>query len=275
MQIERLQGYSLEELIPIVAELSEKYTGGESTSISYEKVQQLMGAVIYCLRECGTQPSYERGYRIVLKKTQQLRELYNGLTGSFNSYGNRCLHDTVELGIPEFLRWYDARFHPQQTILTLDYPVLKDLSGLTGIDAVLEFCRCVAWEQAFLSNFDCRWVTDSLEAYSGEYQELVENLCTILLPGIVGHVFLKKPLQEKGYSAEEYACLADGLSGYSRETLIESLREMIGKLVCGIFPMDTRDRQEVSEYLSGGSEELAVRIERALKYDCLEQIFRI
>ena len=43
--------YKTEELIPIVAKLAEKYTAKESTSITYEKAQQLMGAVIYCICE--------------------------------------------------------------------------------------------------------------------------------------------------------------------------------------------------------------------------------
>jgi hypothetical protein len=35
--------YKMEELVPIVGELAEKYTTFESTSISYEKAEQLMG----------------------------------------------------------------------------------------------------------------------------------------------------------------------------------------------------------------------------------------
>ena len=43
--------YEMEELIPIVAELTERYTGYESTSVTYEKANQLMEAVIYCIQE--------------------------------------------------------------------------------------------------------------------------------------------------------------------------------------------------------------------------------
>lgn len=44
-------GYELRELFPLVALLAEKYTGFESSSITYECAQQLMEAVIYCIRE--------------------------------------------------------------------------------------------------------------------------------------------------------------------------------------------------------------------------------
>ena len=39
------------ELVPIVGKLAEKYTGHEHTSISYEKAEQLMEAVLYCICE--------------------------------------------------------------------------------------------------------------------------------------------------------------------------------------------------------------------------------
>ena len=38
--------YEMEELVPIVGKLAEKYTAHESTSITYEKAEQLMEAVL-------------------------------------------------------------------------------------------------------------------------------------------------------------------------------------------------------------------------------------
>ena len=43
--------YTMEELLPVVGKLTEKYTSLSSTSVTYETAQQLMGAVLYCLRE--------------------------------------------------------------------------------------------------------------------------------------------------------------------------------------------------------------------------------
>ena len=68
--------FSAEELLPVVGKLAEKYTGWESTSITYEKAEQLMEAVLYCIREMDGQKeglvsqekmsaelAYEQGYR--------------------------------------------------------------------------------------------------------------------------------------------------------------------------------------------------------------------
>ena len=43
--------YDMNELLPVVAMLTKRYTGIESSSVSYEKANQLMGAVIYCIQE--------------------------------------------------------------------------------------------------------------------------------------------------------------------------------------------------------------------------------
>ena len=160
-------GYRMEELVPIVGELANQYNGYEDTSVTYEKAQQLMGAVLYCIREAvqaeenavaskekmPARQMYENGVKAVEEKVKEALKMYNQLLPEFDSYGNRCLYDTVVKGLPEFFKWYDVRFHPQDTILTLDYPILKDISGYTGIDAVYEFIRSVKKEQDFLKRF--------------------------------------------------------------------------------------------------------------------------
>lgn len=41
----------MDALVKIVGKLAGKYTAGESTSVTYEKAEQLMEAVLYCIRE--------------------------------------------------------------------------------------------------------------------------------------------------------------------------------------------------------------------------------
>ncbi|MGN1147209.1 MAG: DUF6179 domain-containing protein, partial [Lachnospiraceae bacterium] len=142
--------YSMEELVPIVAGLAEKLTGKESTSITYEKAEQLMEAVLYCIHEAeeaqqtaiiskgrvSAEEAYRIGYKKTAEKVKEAMELYNSFLPQFEAYGNLCLYDTVVKGIPEFFKWYDIRFEPQNEILTLDYPVLEDITQYEGIDKV-------------------------------------------------------------------------------------------------------------------------------------------
>ena len=77
--------YEMEELVPIVGKLAEKYTANESTSITYEKAEQLMGAILYCIHELKeingnllalnekipAQKAYEIGAAYVKEKTEK------------------------------------------------------------------------------------------------------------------------------------------------------------------------------------------------------------
>lgn len=208
---------SMGELLPIVGKLAERYTMGESTSVTYEKAQQLMEAVLYCIREAeraercayceledlgqnggsdetqfslnevangkkrlSAQQAYERGLVCVEKKVKAALTLYNEMQSHFDSYGNRCLYDTFVKGIPEFFKWYDIRFAPQDTILTLDYPVNRDLAAYSGIDRIYEYLICIRQEQEFLSVFPRDYVIGILREYNPLYEDMIDNIYEVV-----------------------------------------------------------------------------------------------
>ena len=75
--------FSMEELLPIVAKLAEKYTSGESSSVTYERAQGLMQAVLYCINETRQEENvlyaaemsakevYQIGYQMVVEKAKE------------------------------------------------------------------------------------------------------------------------------------------------------------------------------------------------------------
>lgn len=198
--------YEMEELIPIVGSLAAKYTAFESTSVTYEMAEQLMEAVLYCIHETGmsenccavltgavsAEQAYELGVGYVEKKTKRALDLYHEILPEFVYYGNQCLYDTVIKGLPEFFKWYDVRFDPQNTILTLDYPVLRDLSGYTGVDRIYEYIRCICLEQRFLKKFSESCIISILSEYDPFYQSMIDNLCEIVLAAVAGHILADK-----------------------------------------------------------------------------------
>ena len=194
--------YKPQDLIPIVAELTDMYTKGESTSVTYEAAQHLMEAVLYCIREAeelnsgqdGEQredlPStgeslnaralYETGYREVLNKLERAKEKYRNLISNFSFYGNRNLKDTVLKAIPGFFKYYSPRFSPQETLITMDYPTMAPITGKTGIDAIEEYIDKIAAEQHFLSSFPPGYVEEKLKAYTSDYKDQFFNLSEII-----------------------------------------------------------------------------------------------
>ena len=207
--------YDMEELIPIVAKLAEKYTGFESTSITYEKAEQLMGAVIYCINEMEREAdgsilssekmpalqAYEIGLERVREKTEAALRIYNETVRNFSDYGNICLQETFIKGMPEFFKWYDIRFEPQNTILTLDYPILCNIQEYSGIDRIYEYIECIRLEQSFLKQFPADMVEQILKRYNPGYKEMIDNICEIVYGDVVLRMLEGRTL---GDDAEEY-----------------------------------------------------------------------
>ena len=190
--------YTMEELVPLVGKLAGSYAGYESSSVSYEKAQQLMEAVLYCIREAremsscsqnevasaadrNAEQTYQTGFDMVKQKVSKALQLFNKISIDFYSAGNHVLADTVLKGMPAFFKWYDVQYAPQDTILTLDYPVLKDLSACSGIDAIYEYLRCIELEQHFLKESDEQMVLAALERRGFGDPMQIGNLCEAVL----------------------------------------------------------------------------------------------
>lgn len=262
--------YEAEDLVPIVAELAKRYTSGESSSISYEVAGQLMEAVLYCIREFEKGEAfslttvkklpagkcYERGLELVEKKVQDALKLYNRMMLYFSSYGNRCLQDTVGKGMPEFFKWYDYRLNPQDTLLTLDYPILMDLSADTGIDRIYGYLLCISLEQKFLRKFPRDFVREALAEYDSRYQWMIDNLCEVVLFKVIRYIVLDKNLTEPDFSPEELSRLQKIIREKSLEELREKLKEAVDDLVDDYFEED----ENLKTYLYAAIQNISVRM---------------
>lgn len=285
--------YQMEELLPVVSELAQKYTGCESTSITYEKAQTLMEAVLFCLNEynnshanslvhenISVKEQYSMGAKLIAEKVEDIRKIFNEISVPFDDYGVKCLHDTVRRDIPHFLKWYDIKFCPQDTIVTLDYPLLTDCSSLQGADAVYKYVRAIQTEQLFLHAFDRNYVMLVLERYHSEYREMAENICGIVLTNTIGHMAVEKPLRDIGFQHEEYLQLSEIFGEKSISDIESAVVDFIKTMVSQpAFRPDLQmereweSRQNIAEYLCCDTHNMAVRIYMAAQNGKLSGVF--
>ena len=265
--------YEMEELVPIVGKLAEKYTSHESTSITYEKAEQLMGAVLYCIHELwessGNAPSlnkklsaqraYEMGAAYVREKTGKALDLYNRILPEFCHYENKCLYDTFVKGIPEFFKWYDVQFEPQNTILTLDYPLLKDISEYTGIDKIFEFIKAIGLEQIFLKLFHAGYVINILSKDNRNWQESMDNICEIVFTHVIGHIMLGKSLTVIELKETDYFYMQEMFEQIALEDIKKHLEVTLEIYIKNYYEND----RELLNYLSGAISGIVVRLKNA------------
>lgn len=265
--------YEMEELVPIVGKVAEKYTSHESTSITYEKAEQLMGAVLYCIHELwessGNAPSlnkklsaqraYEMGAAYVRDKTGKALDLYNRILPEFCHYENKCLYDTFVKGIPEFFKWYDIQFEPQNTILTLDYPLLKDISEYTGIDKIFEFIKAIGLEQKFLKLFPAGYVINILSKDNRNWQESMDNICEIVFIHVIGHIILGKSLTVIELEEDDYSYMQKIFKQATLEDIKKQLTTALEIFIKNYYEND----RELLNYLSGAISGIVVRLKNA------------
>lgn len=265
--------YEMEELVPIVGKLAEKYTSHESTSITYEKAEQLMGAVLYCIHELwessGNAPSlnkklsaqraYEMGAAYVREKTGKALDLYNRILPEFCHYENKCLYDTFVKGIPEFFKWYDIQFEPQNTILTLDYPLLKDISEYTGIDKIFEFIKSIGLEQKFLKLFPAGYVINILSKDNRNWQESMDNICEIVFTLVIGHIMLGKSLKVIELKENDYFYMQEMFEQTALEDIKKHLEVALEIFIKNYYEND----RELLNYLSDSIGGIVVRLKNA------------
>ena len=274
--------YEMDELLPIVSELAQKYTGYESTSVTYEKAQSLMEAVLFCLSEynnsctnslankdISVKEQYNIGVKLLFEKVDDIRKIYNEISSEFEDFGVKCLHDTVQKGIPYFLKWYDIKFCPQNTILTLDYPLLIDCSSLKGADAVYKYIRTVQTEQIFLGAFDRNYVISALEKYDSEYRNMIENICSIVLTNLIGHLAIKKPFSNAEFLYDEYLQLSKVFEGKSISDIEDVIKRFIKEIVNRFY----ENNMDMLDYLCCETNNIAVRIYTVIQHGHLSKIF--
>lgn len=268
--------FEMEELVPIVAKLAEGYTSKESTSITYERAQQFMEAVLYSIQEAERTEQFspaqkdvlfpERIYAIgakcVEEKTKETLHLYNEIMAHFSSHGNLCLKDTIVKGMPEFFKWYDYKYEPQNTILTLDYPIFVDLSESTGVDKIHDYLLCIQLEQKFLNRLPSEYIIEVLEKYDKQYKFMVENICEIVLMNIISHILAEKKMPNLVFEPEDYSKLQALIQQEALNRLREKLKNIIDIFIREYYEND----EKLMEYLFMAVDNISVRMKNAAEY---------
>ena len=296
-RIKREFGYTPEEIIPVVAELTEKYTGKESTSVSWNRARQLMGAVIYTIRECeesGTDKNneknvwedYRMGSQNLIRRVERLRAKYDEMITTFCAYGNLNYKETVENAISGFFRYYDVKFCPQDSIITMDYPTIKTVEKRQGIHQMEEYLEYITLEQQFMLKMPEEMIYGVLEKYDPDYQDSYYNICRIVLRNLLGQMMedaARRSIQKSGTKCTEPEGKkeTDGqidpsmIEYYVGQmgTNVEKMEEEISAMVADILKKHYNSSWQLFDYLREDIRDFCVELINAKENGCLQKIF--
>ena len=286
--------YQLEELLSVTAGLTEKYTSKESSSVTYETAQMLMEAVIYCISEyerdtnfalraakgLSAMEAYQIGYEKVVKTAKKAKAVYDRLTVDFEDYGCSNYRDTLISGMPKFFLNYDARFCPQDHILTLDYPSMSSCREENGIRLIYEYLCYMETEKHFLDCFDSQAVT-ALVRDVEEKREIyyMDNICSLVLLQSIGCLITKKQLSDLLLTRTD----TEEIRRYFIDDTVEQIEDKLGAMIDlisyrakHVHPKGMVNQAGFlgqQDYFQNQRKEFAVRIHNAIQYDVLDILF--
>ena len=282
--------YEMAQLLELTRQLSEQYTSKDTSSITYETAGMLMEAVLYCIREdrnreesalserqmpaeqgiMDAAAAYTRGYKAVLGKVNRARGLYGMLINGFEDYGCINYRDTITRGIPGFFVKYDAKYRPQDHILTLDYPVIggnaikRGELPLCGIDLIYEYLKGIWSEKRFLAHFGRQEIINLMHSLYGEYESLyLDNLCEPVLLNAAGCLIAQKPVQALEVGRDGLCILENYFKNCTTAQIAAKLQPCILALT------------ENTEWFRHTPALYAPSIKNAIKHKNLESLFQI
>ena len=293
--------YEMSRLIRLTGWLAEQYTSKDTSSITYETAEMLMEAVLYCINEyeepgepgehgdvsgedngvqaervpaARTEPDAETawrwGYQAVLGKVRRAGKIYEAVVDEFEDYGCQNYRDTITRGIPGFFVRYDAKFCPQDHILSLDYPVMggnalnRGEKRLTGIDLLYEYLKIIRMEKKFLDCFDRQAVVNLMSAIYPQYQELyLDNLCSPVLLNALGCLIAGKPVGRLEPGRDGLCLIENYFTGCGAEEIERKLAPCIRILTGNL------------EWFDRSARHYAPQIENALRFGCLDRLFQV
>lgn len=281
--------YQLGELVPIVKELSEKYTSKESTSITYELAQQLMEAVIYCINQneniennnlntvlntntkISAKDAYNLGYNIAFNKVTKSMQIYDNIINSFNDYDNITYHDTIVLGMPSFFKYYDIKFNPQDHLLTLYYPILIDINDKYGINIIYSYLNCIQLEQNFLNSLSENLIKKILKLYSKNYKSLFINICSIVLRYMFISLVCNENINNFSYNENNIEQIKNFLENKDKKYLEMQLENILKNIIETKY----ENNQMLYNYLLKDIKNFSIELLNAYKNDNIRNLFTL
>lgn len=185
----------------------------------------------------------------------------------FCAYGNENYHDTVTKSIPAFFRYYDVRFMPQETLITMDYPTICPIIGKSGIDAIESYLEYISLEQTFMNALPREYVYGVLFKFQANYRKQFYNICTILLRHILGHMMIGKSLGEEG-TKEDYELLQAMLLNNDPKKIEMRLLDCLEKLISEKYHED----KALENYLQGDLKDFVTELRVASQNDRMDRV---
>ncbi|WP_024833592.1 DUF6179 domain-containing protein [Ruminiclostridium josui] len=273
-------------LLGLLSRQIEKYTLGESSSVTEEKAENLLKSICFsisvALKQQGNIISasellkHERVEELFNKGNELIRQYFEDSkrlwfeikTDGFRT-GNIAYNSTINEGLKEFFNFYDYKFSAHETNGSIDYPLSYDEMDLKGIEYIHEYLTHLTMENAFCLHYDSHSIECLLRGYSKYFREDLLNIFELILTNLLGRSMLGYTLDRLDISEEDRAWLLVQLNKVDDTVLVQKMERAFYE----VLSFMKVESQATIDYFKLTLKNIISRVKHNINLRKLEKVF--
>lgn len=195
----------------LLAQTTDRYTKGNSSSIPMEVAQNLMQSdfftvgvqlksyqtpddAVAALKKIPLTELYSNGRKLISIKLRATHQYYRCVLSSMLDTDNDAYNETLTKGITSFFKQYDQAYLAHEILISVDYPLFNEVTDLAGIEFIQKYLESAKCENDFCQHFLSEAVHTLLQQYHKDYASLLFNIFEQVLLASLSCVLTKSPI---------------------------------------------------------------------------------
>ncbi|MGN0735460.1 MAG: DUF6179 domain-containing protein [Anaerovoracaceae bacterium] len=264
------------QLLELLAQKCDEWTGGESSSLPAEKAQDILASIIYVIGLASKEQHddvpvselFEQGLICVQKKLFSCHMLQRRILKNLFNTPNVFYLSTIQGGISGFFKLYSPQFSAHEIHITADYPVCLGRPQLEGVEFIEEYLSRIDAENAFCNLFDPALVHRLMCGLSTDYAQVPVNIFEHVLLAALGLVLAGRLPAGLDLAAYDILLIEDLFCGKTKEQTASALYTALDRLT---VYLDVPERS--ISYASACIPVLSANVSNAAEHDALNKVF--
>lgn len=274
------------QCLQFLAKQTNRYTFGDSSSVKIETAQGILESIFYtmgiylksfqdidaALEELKQSPVtllYQKGRKLIEAKFKDAGIMLSSIQNHCMFTENIAYNETIKTGIPIFFDKYDADFAAQDSPGSIDYPLCNDKYDLTGIEYLYNYLQKLDLENEFCRNFSEQDITNLLQGFNEQYQDLLIDIFQLVLTNAIGLVLLNKNVLKLDITPSYLNKLKLKFVNLSKDQINSVLQEASLKLISEL----NISNKHLQNYILDALMNITVGIKTASENNALESVF--
>jgi hypothetical protein len=275
------------QCIRLLANKSERYNDGKSSSIRVEAAESIMKSILYTIGlylkslpdfDCAVSElktsviseMYEKGRKLINIKLNTSRHIYRlaqkNRLETINYTYNATLNDS---GIGVFFEAYNPDYEAHEMPASIDYQLCNPVMDLVGVEFIQKYLENLYLENEFCRHFTSEDIHHLLCGYDEGYKDLLINIFEHVLTEALGSSLANLSITKLDISEEEVRYLYSQLSMYDDNSIVLKINSAAEKV---IGELDI-DNPSLLNYIEKSLTKITSNIIHAVRTSTLKKIF--